>query len=251
MKKYFISAIMIGLLGAVGLAQADTTPTPTPTVTPTTTPTSTPTATPTSTITPTPTPSVLPAIQQIQAILAQIEALRQQIISILISNLSTIQGDAQKVKLLQQMLSADKEIYPEGYVTGHFGSLTKKAVQNYLKKHGRENEDENDDNDATSSGRRSSEEGKDDTQRVPPGWLIAPGLRNKFSTTTLQPVPGQQLPRGIFKKINGIWKYFWPAPTPTVTPTATPTPTATVTPTPSTTATPTPTVTPTPTPTAS
>ena len=35
------------------------------------------------------------------------------------------------VQELQKFLAKDKSIYPEGLITGYFGSLTKKAVQNF------------------------------------------------------------------------------------------------------------------------
>jgi len=40
-----------------------------------------------------------------------------------------------EVKNLQQMLSQDKEIYPEGKVTGYFGSLTQEAVKKFQLKY--------------------------------------------------------------------------------------------------------------------
>ncbi|MBI2474417.1 MAG: fibronectin type III domain-containing protein [Candidatus Taylorbacteria bacterium] len=39
------------------------------------------------------------------------------------------------VTVLQQLLASDKEIYPEGAVTGFFGSFTEKAVKRFQKKH--------------------------------------------------------------------------------------------------------------------
>lgn len=41
-----------------------------------------------------------------------------------------------EVKILQQLLAQDKEIYPEGLVTGYFGSLTRAAVQRFQAKYG-------------------------------------------------------------------------------------------------------------------
>ncbi|MFH1534763.1 MAG: peptidoglycan-binding protein [Patescibacteria group bacterium] len=40
------------------------------------------------------------------------------------------------VKRLQELLASDSEIYPEGIVSGWFGSLTKRAVQRFQAKHG-------------------------------------------------------------------------------------------------------------------
>lgn len=41
-----------------------------------------------------------------------------------------------EVKKLQEALSQDKDIYPEGMITGKFGQLTKKAVQKFQEKYG-------------------------------------------------------------------------------------------------------------------
>ena len=38
---------------------------------------------------------------------------------------------SQQVKKLQELLATDKEIYPEGFTTGYYGSLTTKAVQRF------------------------------------------------------------------------------------------------------------------------
>ena len=40
------------------------------------------------------------------------------------------------VKRLQELLASDPEIYPEGIISGWFGSLTKRAVQRFQAKHG-------------------------------------------------------------------------------------------------------------------
>jgi hypothetical protein len=39
------------------------------------------------------------------------------------------------VKKIQELLAADKEIYPEGKVTGYFGQLTKEALKRFQTKH--------------------------------------------------------------------------------------------------------------------
>lgn len=85
---------------------------------------------------------------QIEALTSQIQALQQQVqelqtqqqtlqeeINALTRQLEQgMQGD--DVKLLQQMLATDPEIYPEGLVTGYFGPLTKAAVQRFQEKAG-------------------------------------------------------------------------------------------------------------------
>ncbi|RJQ36894.1 peptidoglycan-binding protein [Candidatus Parcubacteria bacterium] len=44
------------------------------------------------------------------------------------------QSDA--VTALQQFLAQDTELYPEGLVTGYFGSLTTRAIQRFQERHG-------------------------------------------------------------------------------------------------------------------
>jgi len=41
-----------------------------------------------------------------------------------------------EVKAIQEILKSDPEIYPEGYVTGYFGSLTEKAIKKLQKRCG-------------------------------------------------------------------------------------------------------------------
>jgi len=43
---------------------------------------------------------------------------------------------SEEVKAIQEILKTDPEIYPEGYVTGYFGSLTEKAIKKIQKKCG-------------------------------------------------------------------------------------------------------------------
>ncbi len=43
--------------------------------------------------------------------------------------------DSESIRCLQLFLSSNPEIYPEGYVTGNFGNLTKKAVERFQKKY--------------------------------------------------------------------------------------------------------------------
>jgi len=40
-----------------------------------------------------------------------------------------------QVKLLQEYLSKDKDIYPGGVTSGYYGTLTKEAVERFQKKH--------------------------------------------------------------------------------------------------------------------
>jgi len=104
------------------------------------------------------------------------------------------------VELLQEILSTDPDVYPEGLVTGYFGPLTRNAVKRFQKMAGIEQ--------AGVVGPKTMarinellEEGAGESGKVPPGLLIAPGIRKKLGFT-LNPLPGQVLPPGIAKKLG-------------------------------------------------
>jgi peptidoglycan hydrolase-like protein with peptidoglycan-binding domain len=105
------------------------------------------------------------------------------------------------VTLLQEMLASDPEIYPEGLVTGYFGPLTYGAVKNFQRKMGVEEvgvvgpKTMSKINELLTVGAGSS-------GQVPPGLLIAPGIQAKISYS-YQP-SGQNLPKGIAKKLQGV-----------------------------------------------
>ena len=106
------------------------------------------------------------------------------------------------VELLQEILSTDPDVYPEGLVTGYFGKLTKNAVKRFQKISGIEQ--------VGVVGPKTMlrinellEEGAGKSGKVPPGLLIAPGIRKKLNFEP-QPLPGQILPPGIAKKLTGI-----------------------------------------------
>ena len=103
------------------------------------------------------------------------------------------------VTLLQELLATDSEIYPEGLVTGYFGPLTKAAVKRLQKKAGIEQ--------VGVVGPKTTAqinillEGAGKSGKVPPGWLISPGIAKKFGFTPEVP-EGQKLPSGIAKKLG-------------------------------------------------
>lgn len=127
-----------------------------------------------------------------------------------------------QVELLQTVLAADPEIYPEGFITGFFGNLTANAVKRFQKKHGLQqvgsvgpktkvklNEflvknpliEEN----ATSTApdiTGNANAGKRTCAIVPPGHLIAPGwLKKQGGIMPIIP-PCQTIPPGIAKKLG-------------------------------------------------
>jgi peptidoglycan hydrolase-like protein with peptidoglycan-binding domain len=106
------------------------------------------------------------------------------------------------VKLLQEILATDPDVYPEGLITGYFGPMTKNAVKRFQKIAGLDQVG------AVGSQTLSRlnqllTEGAGKSGKVPPGLLIAPGIRKKVDLELLKPLPGQVLPPGIAKKIAG------------------------------------------------
>jgi len=157
--------------------------------------------------------------QQIEALKAQIEALTVQIGSLkgvkkevkepekeikatlrLIRRLQ-IGMTGEDVELLQEILATDQDVYPEGLVTGYFGSLTRNAVKKFQKIAGIEQVGLVGPK-TLSRINQLLEEGAGASGKVPPGLLIAPGIRKKLGFEP-QPLPGQVLPPGIAKKLVG------------------------------------------------
>ncbi|KPJ56029.1 hypothetical protein AMJ49_05910, partial [Parcubacteria bacterium DG_74_2] len=90
---------------------------------------------------------------------------------------------------------------PEGLVTGYFGPLTKNAVKRFQKIAGIEQ--------VGVVGPKTSARinelltvGAGKSGKVPPGLLIAPGIRKKANLEFLKPLPGQKFPPGIAKKLG-------------------------------------------------
>jgi hypothetical protein len=83
------------------------------------------------------------------------------------------------VKLLQEALATDPDIYPEGLITGYYGNLTEKAVKKFQKSLcldqvgvvGPK---------TLSKINELLEEGAGNSGKVPSGLLTAPGIRKKF-----------------------------------------------------------------------
>src|SRR4030042_97515 len=99
------------------------------------------------------------------------------------------------VRLLQEILATDPDIYPEGLITGYYGNLTQNAVKRFQKLAGLDQ-----------IGRVGPKtvskinelliEGAGKSGKVPPGLLIAPGIRKKLGYTPAVPAD-QELPPGI------------------------------------------------------
>ena len=156
--------------------------------------------------------------QQIEVLKARVEALSEQI-KTMKGTQAQIKGTTKEIKqtlrltrrlwkgmrgedieALQEILATDPEIYPEGLVTGYFGPLTEKAIKRFQKMMGVEQVGVVGPK-TLSKINELLEEGAGSSGKVPPGLLIAPGIRKKISFIP-QPLPGQILPPGIAKKIG-------------------------------------------------
>jgi len=153
--------------------------------------------------------------EQINALLVQVQELQAQL-AILRGEQASVQQEIKElrlearqlrvgitgedVKLLQEILATDPEIYPQGLITGFFGPLTKGAVIKFQKKFGIEQVGE-----VGPITRRKLNEllttGAGKSGKVPPGLLIAPGIAKKLGGSPAIPT-GQKLPPGIAKKLN-------------------------------------------------
>ena len=148
---------------------------------------------------------------QIEALITQIEDLRQAEAEIkdtekeIKETLKLVKQlrkgmSGEDVALLQEILATDPEIYPEGLVTGYFGNLTEKAVKRFQKVAGIEQ--------VGVVGPQTLakinellEEGAGTSGKVPPGLLIAPGVKKKLGFEP-EPPSDQELPPGIEKKLG-------------------------------------------------
>jgi len=150
---------------------------------------------------------------QIQAITTQMESLKQAQGEIK-GTVTEIKGTlkllgqlregmtGEDVKLLQEILATDPDIYPEGLITGYYGNLTKNAVKRFQKVAGLEQVG-NVGPQTLSKINELLAVGAGKSGKVPPGLLIAPGIRKKVNIEILKPLPGQVLPPGIAKKLGG------------------------------------------------
>lgn len=90
------------------------------------------------------------------------------------------------VELLQEILKTDPEIYPEGLVTGYFGPLTYNAVKKFQKAAGIDQVGQVGPK-TLSKINELLEYGAGKSGKVPPGLLIAPGIRKKLGYTPVPP----------------------------------------------------------------
>lgn len=86
------------------------------------------------------------------------------------------------VKLLQELLATDSDIYPEGLITGYFGPMTERAVKK-LQKRMCLDQVGNVGPKTLSKINELLTEGAGSSGKIPPGLLIAPGIQKKLCAT--------------------------------------------------------------------
>lgn len=131
--------------------------------------------------------------QQIENLQAQIKALNDQLakakeayqqvgstLKVLRQLREGMSGD--DVKMLQEIMATDPDIYPEGKITGFFGSLTAKAVKRLQEKFCLEKVGQVGPK-TISKINELLQEGAGSSGKIPPGLLTAPGIRKKFCLT--------------------------------------------------------------------
>ena len=87
------------------------------------------------------------------------------------------------VKLLQEFLATDSDIYPEGLITGYFGPMTERAVKKLQKRMCLDQVG----NVGPKTMWRINElltEGAGSSGKIPPGLLTAPGIQKKLCATS-------------------------------------------------------------------
>ena len=87
------------------------------------------------------------------------------------------------VKLLQEFLVTDLDIYPEGLITGYFGPLTERAVKK-LQERMCLDQVGNVGPKTLSKINELLTEGAGSSGKIPPGLLIAPGIQKKLCATS-------------------------------------------------------------------
>jgi len=90
---------------------------------------------------------------------------------------------SEEIKQLQELLSTDPEIYPEGFITGYFGKLTEKAVKKFQKRICLEEVGEVGPK-TLSKINELLTEGAGKSGKIPPGLLTAPGIQKKLCVTS-------------------------------------------------------------------
>lgn len=133
--------------------------------------------------------------QQIATLQAQINQLREQIrvmqqtreqireMTLQLRNQLKEGMSGEDVKLLQEFLASDPDIYPKAFITGYFGALTKNALKRFQKKSCLP-ETGNVDEKTLWKINELLKEGAGKSGKIPPGLLRAPGILKKLCATS-------------------------------------------------------------------
>jgi peptidoglycan hydrolase-like protein with peptidoglycan-binding domain len=147
------------------------------------------------------TATVKSLLEQLQALQKQVQELQSQI-SQTKKQIRTLRADLREgvrhedVRDVQEILSTDESIYPEGLVTGYYGPLTKAALRRLQQRFDLKVTGEVDEETRRYLEALLQEKFGD---RVPPGLLRAPGIqkktelriRDKCNSSVLSAVQGQ------------------------------------------------------------
>lgn len=186
MNKFFIVLVLVFFVG-VGIAAANTSTSATTTST-------------TSSVSTTTTASpAVTSLSELNSLLSQMKTLREKIMAIMIQELSTVQTQPERVALLQSMLSQEKDIYPEGVVSGTMGNLTKQAVVRYIKKNSLRVGSSTDN--ILRGPARLMMEGAGNSGKIPKGIQTAPGINKKLNTEAASSSSSDGGIKKVFKKL--------------------------------------------------
>ncbi len=122
---------------------------------------------------------------KIQALKPQVNSQNTLVAKLRLNSMHTKGERGSEISLLQQILSTDPTLYPEGLVTGFFGDLTSRAIARLQVRYG-----------LTVTGTLTAEtqelinkildsEGENAIRQIPPGLLRAPGLAGRVIVTKL------------------------------------------------------------------
>lgn len=124
-------------------------------------------------------------IAQLQEQIRVMQQTRQQIREITLELRNRLREgmSGEDVKLLQEFLASDPDIYPRGLITGYFGPLTKNALKRFQK---RACLPETGEADSTTLWKINEllREGAGKSGKIPPGLLRAPGILKKLCSTS-------------------------------------------------------------------
>ena len=120
---------------------------------------------------------------QLKSTKGELAEVKAEVNELKITQTLTLGSSGEEVKQLQEYLKQDPEIYPEGLVTGFYGSLTEKAVRKFQEKHGIETLGIIGPKTRTKLNELFTQ-GAGESAKFPPGLLKAPGMSKESPTST-------------------------------------------------------------------